>query len=383
MTRSRYGLPGWTLHHNSDAWGFAQPAGVGEDEVRWSFWPLAAAWLVRHAWEHHDYTGDDTYLPLLDGVAEFCLAWLREMPDGTLGTSPSTSPENEYVAPDGRPTGIGVSATADLALIRALLEAASGNNSGTRPAEGRDNSGTLPAASRDTIGTRPAADRDIVDALNRVPRERVGADGRLAEWPDDVADAEPGHRHTSHLVGLFPGRSIDPDDTPELAEAARRTLDARGLESTGWALAWRIALRARLRDADDALAAIRRFLRPANDSAGVYRNLFCAHPPFQIDGNLGFTAGVAEMLLQSHRDEIHLLPCLPAEWAEGAFAGLRARGGVTVDATWSGGVPAEVRLVSDRDATVTVRSGSHTVQAKLQAGVPHVVEWPGRTASRR
>ncbi|WP_236030979.1 glycoside hydrolase family 95 protein [Paractinoplanes lichenicola] len=327
--RTLYGLPGWTLHHNSDAWCFAQPAGVGQDEARWSFWPLAAAWLVRHAREHHDYTGDASYLPLLDGAAEFCRAWLREMPDGTLGTSPSTSPENEYLAPDGRPTGVGVSSTADLVLIRALLP-------------------DLP-----------------------VPGERVGADGRLAEWSADVTDAEPGHRHTSHLVGLFPGCSIDPDDTPDLAAAARRTLDARGLESTGWALAWRIALRARLRDADDAFAAVQRFLRPAGTSAGVYQNLFCAHPPFQIDGNLGFTAGVAEMLLQSHRDEIHLLPCLPTEWTEGAFAGLRARGGVTVDATWSKGVPTEVCLVSDRDQAVSVRFGERRTEVKLRAGTPH------------
>ncbi|GAB2604757.1 alpha/beta hydrolase [Paractinoplanes abujensis] len=333
VARTLYGLPGWTLHHNSDAWCFARPAGVGQDEVRWSFWPLAAAWLVRHAWEHHEYTGDPAYLPLLDGAAAFCRAWLREMPDGSLGTSPSTSPENAYVAPDGRPAGAGVSATADLVLIRALL----------------------------------AAD----PAASRIPPERVGADGRLAEWSTDVTDAEPGHRHTSHLAGLFPGCSVDPDDTPDLAAAARRTLDARGLDSTGWALAWRIALRARLRDAAAAHAAVRRFLRPAADSAGVYENLFCAHPPFQIDGNSGFTAGVAEMLLQSHRDEIHLLPCLPAAWADGAFTGLRARGGVTVDTVWSAGVPTEVCLVSDRDRAVTVRFGERRTEVELRAGVPH------------
>ena len=216
-------------------------------------------------------------------------------------------------------------------------------------------------------------------ALDRLPAERVAADGLLAEWPTDRPDAEPAHRHTSHLIGLYPGDSIDPDRTPELAEAARRSLDARGPESTGWALAWRIALRARLRDAEAAHAMVRRFLEPATaDRAGVYRNLFCAHPPFQIDGNLGFTAGVAEMLLQSHRSTagvtaIHLLPALPVAWSEGEFTGLRARGGVTVDAAWSHGAVQEVRLVSDENRRIELRTGEHRVETATEAGVPTVL----------
>ncbi|WP_236045659.1 glycosyl hydrolase family 95 catalytic domain-containing protein [Paractinoplanes ovalisporus] len=336
--RDLYGLGGWTLHHNSDAWGFALPAGEGADEVRWSFWPLAGAWLARHAAEHQAFTGDDSWRPLLGGAADFCLDWLVEMPDGTLGTSPSTSPENEFVAPDGRPAAASVSTTGDLALIRDLLTSVAAENPRARA------------------------------ALRRLPAERIGADGRLAEWSTDVTDAEPEHRHTSHLIGVFPGCSVTPDTTPELAAAARRSLDARGLESTGWSLAWRIALRARLRDPEGAYAAVHRFLHPAGERAGVYLNLFCAHPPFQIDGNFGFTAGIAEMLLQSHHDEIHLLPCLPAEWAEGAFAGLRARGGVTVDAAWAGGEPRDVRLRSDTEQKTTVRFGDRRVDVALPAG---------------
>ena len=361
VARSLYDLDGWTLHHNSDAWCFGLPAGAGEDGVRWSFWPLAAAWLSRHVWEHYDYGRDEDFLvtegwPVLRGAAAFALGWLTRLPDGTLGTSPSTSPENQFLAPDGRPADVGVASTADLVLIRDLLSAA--------------------------VRLGPSGD-EIVDrsraALTRIPHERVGADGRLAEWSIDVEDAEPAHRHTSHLIGVYPGHSVDPDDTPELAAAARRALDARGPDSTGWSLAWRIALRARLRDPAGAAGTVRRFLRPAaGDRAGVYPNLFCAHPPFQIDGNYGFTAGVAEMLLQSHAStaevtDVHLLPALPDQWAEGAFAGLRARGGVTVDATWSDGVILQVRLVSDGDRRVSVRFGDRRVEVSTRAGVPSQV----------
>ncbi|WP_246614755.1 glycosyl hydrolase family 95 catalytic domain-containing protein [Paractinoplanes bogorensis] len=362
VARELYGLPGWTMHHNSDAWCFALPAGVGHDEPCWSFWPLAAVWLTRHAAEHHACTGDDSYLPLLRGAAEFALAWLTELGDGTLGTSPSTSPENEYIAPDGKPAAVSTSTTADLALIRDLLTHVTGDTA----ARAENVTGDIAARTENITGDIAAR---AEKALLRIPAERTTADGHLAEWVTDVIDAEPGHRHTSHLFGVFPGATITPDRTPGLAAAARRSLDARGLESTGWSLAWRIALRARLRDPAGAYAAVHRFLQAAEDSAGVYRNLFCAHPPFQIDGNFGFTAGVAEMLLQSHDSEIHLLPALPAEWAEGAFAGLRARGRVTVDMTWSLGAPTDVQLRSDTDRTATVRFGDHRTRIDLRAGV--------------
>jgi alpha-L-fucosidase 2 len=357
--RRLYGLDGWTLHHNSDAWCFGLPTGAGADDPCWSCWPLAGAWLARHVAEHFAFSRDRAFLtatgwPLIRGAALFALDWLVEQPGGALGTSPSTSPENHFLAADGRPAAVTVSTTADRAMIRDLLH--------------------------HVVALAPPADAALVAraraALGRLPAERVGPDGRLAEWSADVTDAEPAHRHTSHLFGLYPGDSIDPDRTPALAEAARRSLDARGAESTGWSLAWRIALRARLRDAEGAYAMVRRFLQPAGpDRSGVYRNLFCAHPPFQIDGNFGFTAGVAEMLLQSHRStadttEIHLLPALPAAWSEGEFAGLRARGGVTVDATWSHGAVQEVRLVGDHDRRIVVQAGERRIDTTTRAGVP-------------
>ena len=352
MARDLYGASGWTLHHNSDLWCFCLPAGTGGDDACWSFWPLAGAWLSRQIGEHHDYTGSltDRDRTTLREAAKFCLDWLVDMPDGSLGTSPATSPENHFVAPDGKPAAVAVSTTADLVLIRDLLSTV-----------------TRLGADDDDVVVRARA------ALARIPAERIGADGRLAEWSTDLTDAEPTHRHTSHLAGVYPGRTIDPDATPELAAAARRALDARGPESTGWALAWRVALRARLRDAEGAYEAVQRFLRPAGEErSGVYPNLFCAHPPFQIDGNFGFTAGVAEMLLQSQSDDtthLLLLPALPPQWPQGAFSGLRARGGVTVDATWSQGEVRTLRLLSDTDRRVTIRTPAHRLEVHTRAGV--------------
>jgi len=365
VARRLYGLPGWTLHHNSDAWCFGLPAGDGDGDVCWSFWPLAGAWLSRHLAEHYAYTRDRRFLadqawPAIRAAAEFCLGWLVELPDGTLGTAPATSPENHYLAADGRPAAAGVATTADLVLIRDLL----GSLVALAPALPR------PTPQDAAVVTRARA------ALARIPAERIAADGRLAEWSADVADAEPHHRHTSHLAGVFPAHTVDAETAPALAAAARRALDARGPESTGWSLAWRIALRARLRDAEGAHAMVKRFLRPATgELAGIYPNLFCAHPPFQIDGNFGFTAGVAEMLLQSQATteavtDVHLLPALPAAWQEGAFAGLRARGGVTVDATWSQGTLREAVLRSDTDREVTVRAGAHRTALVLRPGAP-------------
>jgi alpha-L-fucosidase 2 len=372
VARTLYGLDGWTMHHNSDAWGFGLPAGVGQDEVRWSFWPLAGAWLSRHLVDSYDFTRDVEFLasygwPILRDAAAFCLDWLVPAADGTLGTSPSTSPENQYLAADGRPAALTASATSDLVLIRDLL------SNVVRL------SAVLPGAPDADLVARAKA------ALARIPAERIGADGRLAEWPADVPDAEPSHRHTSHLIGVYPGQSVTPDDTPALAAAARLSLDARGPESTGWALAWRIALRARLRDADGAAEAVRYFLRPAGERAGIYLNLFCAHPPFQIDGNYGFTAGVAEMLLQSHATtedvtHLHLLPALPAAWSEGAFAGLCARGGVTVDAAWTDGVLEEVRLLSVTARRVVLRAGTWRAEVTTEPKVPYQLTMAASTS---
>ena len=359
--KERYGCGGWTAHHNADAWCWSFPV---EGDPRWSNWPMAGAWLARHLWDHYAFTGDLDFLReswrVLLGAAEFCLDWLTEMPDGTLGTAPSTSPENTYLADDGQPASVTWSATMDLALISDLFQRVE------QAAELLDIVDPL-------VG-------ELSTARKRLPEPAIGSRGQLQEWLADLPEEEPHHRHMSHLVGLHPGDAITPDGTPALAAAAARTLELRGDQATGWSLAWKINLYARLRDAAGTHRLVRAFLAPAGDTstdyvgsgAGVYPNLFCAHPPFQIDGNFGATAGIAEMLLQSHTGEIELLPALPAEWPSGRVTGLRARGGVTVDIAWT---PAGVEavLTADRDQERVVRHGDDRVPVRLTAGVGHRV----------
>jgi alpha-L-fucosidase 2 len=353
----RYGCGGWTAHHNADAWCWSFPV---EGDPRWSNWPMAGTWLARHLWDHYAFTEDREFLirawPILRGAAEFCLDWLTEQPDGSLGTAPSTSPENTYLDADGRSASVTVSATMDLALIADLFDRCV------------QTAGVLELID-------PLVERCSL-ARKRIPDPSIGSRGQLQEWAADLAEEDPHHRHMSHLVGLHPGDAITPDGTPALAAAAARTLELRGDQATGWSLAWKINLYARLRDAAGTHRLIRAFLTPADDTstdyigsgAGVYPNLFCAHPPFQIDGNFGATAGIAEMLLQSHTGEIELLPALPAEWPSGRVTGLRARGGVTVDIAWTpGGI--EAVLTADRDQERVVRRGDDRVPVRLSAGI--------------
>ncbi|MFE7507713.1 glycoside hydrolase N-terminal domain-containing protein [Promicromonospora sp. NPDC057488] len=362
VAREMYDADGWVVHHNADLWGFAWPVGEGTLDPRHAAWQLGSVWLAQSIWEHHAFTGDIDQLrhmwPVLRGAVQFGLDWL--VPDGRGGlmTSPSTSPENTYLLPDGSPAALTVSTTADMALLQELFQQC--------------------LAAMDVLDVEDdELAATVRDALARLPRPRVMPDGRFAEWPTDVADAEPDHRHQSHLVGLYPGTSINIDRRPDLAAAARASLTARGPESTGWALAWRLALRARLRDPQGAEACLAAYLRPTpavppgqvvSEGGGVYPNLLCAHPPFQIDGNFGFVAGVVELLLQSHQGELHLLPCLPETWRDGAVRGLRARGGIEVDIEWRDGVLAEARLRADRDSVVRVRTAGEVVSIALAAG---------------
>jgi alpha-L-fucosidase 2 len=326
---------------------------------------MGGVWLCQNLWDAYAFTGDRALLrarvwPLLRGAAEFCLDWLVESPDGSLRTSPSTSPENAYVGPDGSPRSLGLTATSDLVLIRALFERCltALAELGTADAQGTDAQGT------DAQGTG-ALELELRDALSRLPEPGVGADGRLREWSEDVADHEPAHRHLSALVALYPLELISRERTPDLAGAAERFLDARGPGAMGWSWAWKIALRARLGDGETAAALLREALTPftgetlrhgpvdGSEWGGLQANLLSTHPPFQIDGNLGFPAAIAEMLVQSHLGVVDVLPALPPVWPTGRVSGLRARPGLVVDVAWRDG---------DID-TVAVRSLDGSVAA--------------------
>ncbi|GAA4488176.1 glycoside hydrolase family 95 protein [Microbacterium panaciterrae] len=348
VARELHGAEGWTVHHNSDAWGHAAPVGAGHGDPAWAFWPLGGAWLSTHLWEHYAFGGDVDELrertwPVLESAARFALSWILVDDQGRARTSPSTSPENHYLGPEGEPVGVGESSTADVALLRALAAACRG--------------------AADALGRTDAWVDDLAAAVAALPDPAIDADGTLREWDRPRTDAEPAHRHLSHLVGVFPFALIDRERTPELARAAAASIRARGLESTGWALAWRMALWARLGDGARLHEQLTMALRPAEPAdpalrrehrGGLYSNGFSAHPPFQIDGNIGLTAGIAEGLLQSHDGRIRLLPALPPQWPNGRVRGLRARGGVRVDIDWAGGRVVRVRLQAARATTMEV-----------------------------
>ncbi len=353
-----YGVKrGWCLGQNSDIWTTAAPVGERSGDPMWANWTMGGAWLASHIWEHYLYNLDTEelrhYYPALKGAAEFCLDWLIER-DGKLITSPGTSPENRFITPDGGTAATAAGMTADLAMARQCLEDA------------------LAAATVLDIDT--ALCNEIKATLPRLAPYRIGSLGQLLEWPEDYADAEPEHRHQSHLYGLYPGRHITCDSTPELVAAASRTLDLRGERTTGWSTGWRINLRARARENEKAYTMLRRLLNyisadgydgpDARRGGGTYPNLLDAHSPFQIDGNFGGTAGIAEMLVQSSYSglpgdtaTIYLLPALPQAWPSGRISGVRARGGYEVDIEWKDYkvTSASLRALTSNAAPVIVK----------------------------
>jgi alpha-L-fucosidase 2 len=345
-----YGCRGFVCHHNTDNTFDTWPT---DRNITASYWPMGAAWLSLHLWEHVRFTGDRAFLeralPLLSEAALFFADFLVEDAEGRLVTCPSVSPENAYRLPSGEIGTICAGPTMDNAILYELFSA------------------VVEASSM--LGVEPEA--DFAALRDRLPPLRIGKSGQIMEWADDWDEVEPGHRHISHLFALHPGGQIDPVETPELSDAARETLRRRlayGGGHTGWSRAWIINFFARLHDGEQAYGNYRALL-----AKSTLPNLFDDHPPFQIDGNFGGTAGVAEMLLQSHRGRIDLLPALPSAWPSGRVRGLRARGGIEADLAWKDGRLAEATLRADRDTSIAIRADGRTHSAELRAGEPYVI----------
>ena len=330
-----YHARGWAVHHNSDLWAQTNPVGEGTGDPKWANWSLGSPWLAQHLYEHYRFMQDRAYLreqayPLMRSAAEFCLDWLVEK-DGFLVTAPSTSPENSYLLPNGSKEVVTIASTMDMSIIRDLF-------------------GNLIEA--DSI---LGIDADFAKLLKqqraRLYPLHVGRAGNLQEWYGDWSDVDPQHRHVSQLFGLHPGREISPLFTPTYAAAARKTLEGRGDEGTGWSKAWKINFWARLLDGNHAYKMYQELLK-----VSTLTNLFDTHPPFQIDGNFGATAGVTEMLLQSQLADVHLLPALPAAWAGGRVSGLVARGGFVVNINWRAGQLTKARILSRTGAPLRLRT---------------------------
>lgn len=344
-----YNADGWSLSHNCDIWGQTNPVGNrGIGDPVWANWYMGSPWVCQHLYEHYRFTGDKDYLeneayPTMKGAALFCLDWLVEDSEGHLVTAPSTSPENRFVADDGRAYGVSIATTMDMSIIHDLF------------------TNVIEASEILDIDSE-FRDR-LIDAVKRLMPLQIGKKGNLQEWYRDYEDLDPHHRHVSHLFGLHPGRQITPFGTPDLAKACRRSLEMRGDGGTGWSLAWKINMWARLLDGDHAYGLLRNLLKVVEEQSenydnggGSYVNLFCAHPPFQIDGNFGALAGMTEMLLQSHADELHLLPALPKSWNCGKVKGLCARKGFVVDMSWKDGRLAEAKLLSKQGNECVLRT---------------------------
>lgn len=365
--RVNYGAGGWVSHHNSDLWRQSAPVGnFGEGNPMWANWSLSNAWLCQHLWEHYAFTGDRAFLrerawPLMRGAAEFYLDTLVPDAEGRLVTVPSTSPEASFTTPDGAAGSVSQASTMDMSILRDLF------------------TNCIEAAT--ILDIEPEFAHRLAEVRSRLYPLQIGARGQLQEWFADFMEQDVHHRHVSHLFGLYPGREITPA-SGKFYEAARRTLEIRGDDGTGWSLAWKINFWARFREGDRAYRLIQFLLRPVDlgeatrydGGGGVYPNLFDAHPPFQIDGNFGYTAGLAEMLLQSHEQTpegvriLHLLPALPSAWPAGSVTGLRARGGYEADIRWAGGRLAESTIRATRDGGVRILCGNNEATLQLRAG---------------
>ncbi|MDP4226248.1 MAG: glycoside hydrolase family 95 protein [Bacteroidota bacterium] len=364
-----YGANGWVTCHNSDIWAMTNPVGgFGGGDPVWANWNMGGAWLSTHLWEHYLFTQDKQFLKdqydVMKGAAQFCLDWLVEDKEGKLITSPSTSPENKFVTTAGYHGATFYGGTADLAMARACMQ-------------------QVIDASK-ILNTDAGFRQKLESAVSRLHPFQIGKKGNLQEWYYDWEDEDPHHRHQSHLFGLFPGHQISPYTTPDLANACRKTLEIKGDETTGWSKGWRINLWARLGDGNHAYKMYRELLKyvdpdgvknSTHRGGGTYPNLFDAHPPFQIDGNFGGSAAVAEMLVQSSENEIRLLPALPAAWANGNVKGICARGGFEISMEWTNQTLKKITLTSKQGGNTTLISGNKQKKVSLKKGQKMEIQW--------
>jgi alpha-L-fucosidase 2 len=354
--KAYYNARGWVAHVITNPWGFTAPG----EAASWGATTGGSAWLCQHLWDHYLFTRDRKFLqwayPIMKGSAQFYADLLIEEPKyHYLVVAPANSPENHFQMADGRQASISLGATVHDQMLRYLFGAC--------------------IESSQILGVDEDFRNELVAKRARLSPTPVGSDGRVMEWPEEYAEPEPHHRHISHLWGLYPGDEITPDSTPKLAEAARKTLEARGDDGLGWSYAYRALLWARLGDGNHAWLIVKRALSPVatheiryDTGGGVYPNLLDACPPFQIDGNFGVTSAMAEMLLQSQDGLVRLLPALPDAWKNGKVSGLRARAGFQVDITWQDGKLTSATIHSDLGEPCSVHYGGKTVVFKIQKG---------------